>query len=111
MRTHQLILNTCPDSQTAETIATLLVDRELAACVNILPGVRSVYRWQGQRQIDNEQLLLIKACASAYGDIEAVISEHHPYDLPEIIAINIDRGLPDYLAWIQQQSHRKGLGG
>ena len=107
MNTHQLILTTCPDSETAEAIATLLVDNELAACVNILPGVRSVYRWQGQRHIETEQLLLIKACASAYTDIEAAIHEHHPYDLPEIIAITIDKGLPDYLAWIQQQSHRK----
>jgi len=110
MNTHQLILNTCPDSETANTIASLLVDRELAACVNILPGVRSVYRWQGQRHIDNEQLLLIKACSSAYADIEATIREHHPYDLPEIIAITIDKGLPEYLAWIHQQSHRKGQG-
>jgi periplasmic divalent cation tolerance protein len=110
MNTYQLILNTCPDSVTAETIATLLVDNELAACVNILPGIRSVYHWQGQRHIETEQLLLIKSCASAYADIETTIRAHHPYELPEIIAISIDKGLPEYLAWIHQQSHRKGLG-
>ena len=110
MNTHQLILNTCPDSKTAEAIASLLVENELAACVNILPDIRSIYRWQGEKFDETEQLLLIKASASAYTDIEATIRSIHPYDLPEIIAINIDKGLPDYLAWIHQQSHRKGLG-
>jgi len=107
MTTYQLILNTCPDNKTAESIAALLVDNGLAACVNILPAVRSVYRWQGQRHIDTEHLLLIKACVSAYADIELLIREQHPYELPEIIAIAIDRGLPEYLAWIDQHSHGK----
>lgn len=107
MDTQQMILNTCPDSDTAESIATLLVDRALAACVNILPEVRSVYQWQGERHCDTEVLLLIKASASAYQDIEATIRENHPYQLPEIIAIPIDTGLPEYLAWIQQQSHAR----
>lgn len=104
MDTQQLILNTCPDNETAESIATLLVDRARAACVNILPGIRSIYHWQGERQSDTEVLLLIKASASAYAAIETAIRENHPYQLPEIIAIRIDAGLPDYLAWIQQQS-------
>ena len=105
MDTQQLILNTCPDSETAESIATLLVNRALAACVNILPGMRSIYHWQGECHNDAEVLLLIKASASAYPAIETAIRENHPYQLPEIIAIAIDAGLPDYLAWIQQQSH------
>jgi len=105
MDTQQLILNTCPDNETAESIATLLVDKALAACVNILPGIRSIYHWQGERHSDAEVLLLIKASASAYPAIETAIRENHPYQLPEIIAIRIDTGLPEYLAWIQQQSH------
>jgi len=110
MNTYQLILNTCPDMETAEALATQLVDNGLAACVNILPGIRSVYCWQNQRHIDSEQLLLIKACATAYADIEAIIREHHPYELPEVIVIPIDKGLPEYLDWIDQQSHPKEVG-
>jgi len=106
LNTPQLILNTCPDRETAESIAHALIDRQLAACVNIIPGIISVYRWQGERQQDNECLLLIKASASAYADLEELIKRLHPYELPEIVAFNLDKGLPAYLAWIMQESHQ-----
>lgn len=97
---YHLILCTCPDKLTAETLARLLVEQQLAACVNILPSVTSVYRWQNAIEQADEVLLLIKANASLYAELEQTIKANHPYDVPEIIALNIEQGLPDYLQWI-----------
>lgn len=101
MSTHtQMILCTCPDAGTANAIARHLVTAKLAACINILPSVTSIYEWQGKIETAQEQLLLIKSCQSHYAMIEAEIKRLHPYELPEVIAITIERGLPDYLKWI-----------
>ncbi|MGZ5006407.1 MAG: divalent-cation tolerance protein CutA [Methylobacter sp.] len=97
---HQIIFCTCPDKNTAETIARLLVTNSEAACVNILPGITSIYAWQGQIESAEEHLLLIKAHKDRYQAIEATIRSHHPYELPEIIAVPIEHGLPEYLKWI-----------
>jgi periplasmic divalent cation tolerance protein len=97
---HQLILCTCPDRDTAEKIAHLLVTGQLAACVNILPGVLSVYTWQGQVESAQEHLLLIKSSKDRYPALEAAIRDNHPYDVPEIIAVPVEAGLPEYLHWI-----------
>lgn len=97
---YQIILCTCPDKITAEKIAHLLVENKLAACVNIVPNISSVYRWQDQVECADEFLLLIKAHQDAYSALESLIKQHHPYQLPEIIAVAIERGLPDYLNWI-----------
>lgn len=97
---YYVILSTCPDLETAETIANTLVDEELAACVNIIPGMRSIYLWEGKRESSQEHLLLIKAAASDYEAIEETILDLHPYELPEIIAVSINAGLPEYLDWL-----------
>lgn len=97
---YQVIITTCPDTVTAEQIARLLLEQKLAACVNIMPGLKSVYRWQGEIETAQECLLLIKSSGDYYAAVEACIRAHHPYELPEIIALAIDRGLPDYLQWI-----------
>lgn len=97
---YYIISNACPDLETAEAIANTLVDEELAACVNIIPGMRSVYLWEGQRITRQEHLLLIKAMAADYDEIEETILELHPYELPEIIAVTISAGLPEYLDWL-----------
>lgn len=97
---HQLILTTCPDSESAERIARALVGEGLCACVNILPPMRSIYRWKGAVETAGEQLLLIKARTDAQVAIEARIHDLHPYELPEIIAVPIVAGLPAYLAWL-----------
>ncbi|WP_020564640.1 divalent-cation tolerance protein CutA [Methylosarcina fibrata] len=96
----QIILCTCPDQETAENIARLLIERNLAACVNILPGLTSYYRWQGQIESAQELLLLIKSSGARYSAVEAAILENHPYELPEIVAVPVEQGLPDYLHWI-----------
>jgi len=91
---------TCPDWETAERIANTLVAEQLAACVNIVPGVTSIYRWQEQLQQDAEWLLMIKTNAGIYGTLEARIDALHPYDVAEIIALPIVRGSPEYRAWL-----------
>ncbi len=100
---HLLVLCTCPDQDTAQNIANHLVDNKLAACVNILPGVISVYRWQGNRESTQEHLLLIKTIQKAYNELEKTLCELHPYELPEVIAVPIQNGLTAYLEWINQQ--------
>jgi len=96
----ELILCTCPDRGTSEKIAKRLVEDRLAACVNILPGLTSIYSWQDRLEMAEEHLLLIKSARDCYPAIEQAISDLHPYDLPEIIALPIAHGLPDYLKWI-----------
>lgn len=93
-------LCTCPDTASANAIAEALVERRLAACVNLLPGVRSVYRWQGTVERADEVLLVIKSSGARRDALIARIAELHPYDLPEIIALDIAAGLPGYLQWI-----------
>lgn len=99
-----VVLSTCPDAASAEKIARELVERRLAACVNILPGLRSVYTWKGGCESAEEHLMFIKIQAAAYGAAEQAIRALHPYELPEIVAVPIAAGLPDYLAWIKQNS-------
>ena len=95
-----LALSTCADKTVAKKIADTLVERRLAACVNILPNLSSVYEWQGKVETAEEALLLIKTTESRYPDLEKALREIHPYELPEIIAVTLDEGSPDYLRWI-----------
>ena len=97
---HSLIFCTCPDQNTAENMAGHLVDESLAACVNIVPGITSIYQWKGKREKESEWLLLIKTRDEVYSSLEKRITELHPYELPEIISVPINSGLPAYLDWI-----------
>lgn len=97
-----LIYSTCPDRASAERIADHLVDRHLAACVSILPGLTSVYCWEGKKEHSEEHLLLIKSTEGRYQKLEQAIREQHPYELPEIIAVPVQQGLPGYIHWINQ---------
>ena len=102
--TKLLVLTNVPDRATAEKLADLLVDRQLAACVNILAPCRSVYRWKGAVQHDEEHPMLIKTTTERYGALEQALRSGHPYELPEIIAVPIDRGLPAYLDWVAAET-------
>jgi periplasmic divalent cation tolerance protein len=97
-----LVLCTCPDAATAERIATVLVEERLAACVNRLPGIVSIYRWQGKVCRDAEELLLVKTVAARLSALRERIVALHPYALPEVIALDIAGGLDRYLEWIEQ---------
>jgi len=103
---YQLVLTTCPDTPTAETIARGLVEERLAACVNVLPPMRAIYRWRGQLESSEEQLVVIKIRERDYQAVEQYIVQHHPYELPEIVAIPIASGLPGYLAWIENPENQ-----
>src|SRR5262245_59537529 len=96
-----VVLCTCPDEATASRIARALVQEGLAACANAVPGITSIYRWQGEIHEDREVLLLIKSNASAWGALEPRLSELHPYELPEIVAVPIVRGSTAYLGWLE----------
>ncbi|MDX1346452.1 MAG: divalent-cation tolerance protein CutA [Sedimenticolaceae bacterium] len=97
-----LVYCTCPDRVTAGKLASELVERSLAACVNILPGVESVYRWQGVIERSDEILLLIKSDTAHFGALEDTISNLHPYEVPEILAVPVEAGHQPYLEWIDQ---------
>ncbi len=99
-----LVITTLPDAETARTLATQLVEQRVAACVNILAPCHSVYRWEGKVEDAEEVPLLIKTSAARYAALEAAIRACHPYELPEIVAVRIDRGLPDYLAWVAEET-------
>ncbi len=98
-----LVLCTAPDEAAATTLARGLVERRLAACVNVLAGVRSFYVWEGALHDEPEVQLLIKTRGSRYDALEAWLAEHHPYDVPEVIALPIERGSEAYLGWLGQQ--------
>ena len=98
-----LVLTNLPNRESAQRVANALIESRAAACINILAECTSVYRWQGKIETDSEVPLLIKTTRAAYPRLEAVIHEHHPYELPEIIAVSVNGGLPDYLKWIAQE--------
>ena len=94
-----IVLTTTPTSEEAESLANGLVESRLAACVQILPPMRSVYIWKGEVQRETEQLLLIKTLAERYEEVERFLLANHSYETPEIIAIAAERVLAGYLAW------------
>ena len=95
-----LVFTNLPDHDAAVKLAQALVERRLAACVNVLAECTSIYRWQGAVENAREVPLLIKSRSALYDELEAAINELHPYELPEIIALPVVRGLPEYLAWV-----------
>jgi periplasmic divalent cation tolerance protein len=100
-----LIFTSLPDKQSAKNLAGALVAERLAACVNILPPCASVYRWQGKIENAQEIPLLIKTSRACYGKVEQAIRARHPYELPEIIAVPVEAGLPAYLDWVAAETH------
>ena len=100
--TYLLVYCTCPDHETARQLANTLVDEALAACINIVPGLTSIYRWKGKRETGTEELLMIKTTQDNYPALETRIKELHPYELPEVIAVPIQAGLPAYLNWVDE---------
>jgi len=99
-----LVLTNLPDRAAAEKLAEALIEKRVAACVNILAPCRSVYRWKGAVQHDEEHPVLVKTTRERYAALEAAIREAHPYELPEIIAVPIEHGLPAYLEWLAAET-------
>ena len=101
-----LVLTNLPDRAAAERLADALIGGRFAACVNILAPCQSVYRWKGALQHDEEHPVLIKTTDERYPELEQAIRAHHPYELPEIVAVPIERGLPAYLDWIVAETRQ-----
>ena len=99
-----LALTNLPDHAAAERLARALVERRLAACVNVLAPCRSVYHWQGRIETADEVTLLIKTTGTQYASLQQAILDLHPYELPEIIAVPVSHGLTAYLDWITAQT-------
>ncbi len=99
-----LVFTNLPNREAAERLAGELIAQRLAACINILAPCRSVYRWKEAVQHDEEHPVLIKTTTERYAALEAAIRAGHPYELPEIIAVNIERGLPAYLGWVAEET-------
>jgi periplasmic divalent cation tolerance protein len=98
------VLSTVPDIKKARQLAGLLVSRRLAACVQILPGLESHYRWRDKKETSKEVLLLIKTKASIYKKLEKALLKNHPYEVPEIICLPITKGSRSYLDWIAKET-------
>ena len=99
-----LVLTNLPDADSAKQVARQLVEQRLAACVNILAPCTSVYRWNAAIETAAEVPLLIKTTRARYAELEAALAEAHPYELPEIIAVPLEAGLPGYLAWVAAET-------
>lgn len=99
-----VILTNLPDREAALRLARELIAQRLAACVNVLAECSSVYRWKGEVENAAEVPVLIKTRAARYAEVEAAIRALHPYELPEIVAVPIERGFPDYLEWINAET-------
>lgn len=97
-----LVFCTFPDEAVARSVATTLVEEQLVACVNLNPGVTSIYRWEGKVETAGEVLALMKTTPAAYDALEARLQALHPYEVPEILAVPVERGLPTYLRWVEE---------
>jgi periplasmic divalent cation tolerance protein len=103
-----LVLTTVPSAEAGERIARALVEARLAACVNVLPPMVSVYRWKGEVQRETEQQLVIKTARARLAALEEQLAQLHPYDLPELLVLNVEDGDPAYLSWVLTEADPEG---
>ena len=102
--TARIVFCTCPDAPTAARLAKTLVDERLAACVNVVGGVASTYRWKDEVHVDDEVLLVIKTMADRFEAMQARLIALHPYEVPEVLAIEPAGGAAPYLAWLERET-------
>ena len=105
MTDKRVVLTTCGSLEEARQIAQALIERRLAACVNIVPQVESIYRWKGEVETATEWLLVIKTTSDAFERVREALSKLHSYELPECIEIAVQNGSPAYLDWIGESVH------
>jgi periplasmic divalent cation tolerance protein len=98
----RLVFVTGPDADTLQSIGSVLVEESLAACVNVLPGITSVYRWEGELRVDAEAMAIIKTTEARVQAARLRVAELHPYDVPEFVAVDVAEGSPAYLHWVRE---------
>ena len=98
----KFVLSTCPDLASAHTIAEGLLEHDLAACINLIPNVVSLYKWQGKVEQSAEVQLFIKTDERNWPELQSFIVQNHPYDVPEVIALDLTDGNPSYLSWLTE---------
>jgi periplasmic divalent cation tolerance protein len=98
-----VVLVTCPPGN-AQALADTLVEQRVAACVNIVPGLQSVYRWKGEVERESESLLVVKTTGDRFEALKRAVLEHHPYELPEVVAIPVEKGHTPYLEWVVEST-------
>jgi periplasmic divalent cation tolerance protein len=101
MTDFQIVLSTCADREQAERIARRLVEQQVAACVNIVPDVQSIYRWQGNVESAAEVLMVIKTSAGLVSEVQSIIASLHSYEVPELLVLPVSGGSEVYLAWLK----------
>ena len=97
-----IVLTTWPDTESARAAARKVVEEKLAACGNVVPGIESIYRWQGNIETSSEVLVIFKTTVARYAALETRIRELHSYEVPEILSLPVGAGLPAYLRWVQE---------
>ena len=103
---HCMAYITCPDSDTALKLGHEMVDRQLAACANVIPGMKSIYMWDGAPEVTSETILILKTSERAYSTLEDAVVASHPYEVPCVLKIPIDAGNPKYLTWLMSSLGR-----
>ena len=106
-----LVLTTLPDAGRAREVVRALVDRRLVACGTVIDRVTSVYRWEGKVEEAEEAQVILKTGRGCWGALQAALAELHPYEVPEILALPVENGLPPYLAWVGAETEAEGCGG
>lgn len=96
-----VVLSTCASEQEAEKLARSLIEERVAACVNVIPGIRSYYRWKGTIETGDEYLLLIKSSRDRLAALRTSLEKEHSYEVPEVLALPVVEGSPNYLTWLQ----------
>ena len=103
-----VVLTTCPAAEAAEALAEQIVEARLAACVQVLPRMTSIYVWEGETQRESEYLLLIKTLSEKWDELREFITEHHSYDVPEVVALDVGRVSDPYKAWLEDVLGERG---
>lgn len=109
MKGHLVVLSTVASAEDGDRLARALVERQLAACVSVVPGLVSTYRWEGEVRRDDERLLVIKTRADRYDELRTALVEMHPYEVPEVLALSVAAGHGPYLAWLDACVERGGV--
>lgn len=99
-----MVFTNCPDTESASALARHVIEQRLAACVNVLGPCASVYRWRGAVEQAQEVPVIMKTTRGAFDRLAGAIRSNHPYELPEIVAVRVEAGLPDYLNWVRSET-------